>query len=454
MPGLFFFAELGTLGPVSGRSRNPSILTASPSLPMPRFFHLILPFFAALFSVAKAAETPLPARPWEKDAFRPVTAERIATLPAAEQPAWRAYWAASSSHARPAAKPTDPVENRDKPLVNSAPIPAVYSTRLRLDAPAGWYASAEARTLADGIVAWQRPSGGWTKGGDYTRAPRADDDHHDGWSAGTFDNDSTIHELRFLALAIQAADGEPRAAAWGASFLLGLDYLFAAQYPNGGFPQIYPLAGGYHDAITYNDDAVVNILSLLRDVAERNPAYAFVPARHATQARERLDRGIGCILATQQRGADGRLTVWGQQHDALTLQPCAARNFEPRSECSSESANLVLFLMSVPRPSPAIIAAVEGAMAWFPQRALQGVVWDRQATTGSGLVEQAGAPPLWARFYELGTGRPIFGERDRTVHYVVTELSGERRLGYGWYNSRAAALPAAYAAWKAKWAAK
>ena len=109
---------------------------------------------------------------------------------------------------------------------------------MKLDAPAAWYATGEARSLADNIAAWQRPSGGWTKGGDYRRAPRSGDDHHDDWSAGTFDNDSTITELRFLALVLAAGETEPAAAAWRASFLRGLAYVFAAQYPNGGFPHI------------------------------------------------------------------------------------------------------------------------------------------------------------------------------------------------------------------------
>lgn len=390
-----------------------------------------------------------PPRPWEPNAFLPVTEARLATLPAAEQPAWRAYWQASAAHARPPTKPTDRVENTTQLLVNRAPIPAVYSTRLNLKAAAAWYASAEARALADGIVAWQRPSGGWTKGGVYTRAPQAADDHHDGWSAGTFDNDSTIYELRFLALVIHAGGHEPAAAAWRDAFARGLAYIFAAQYPNGGFPQIYPLAGGYHDAITFNDDAMVHILELLRDTAGRKNEFAFVPPGLATEAGARLARGIQCVLATQLRDATGRRTVWGQQHDALTLSPCAARNFEPASECSSESAGLVEFLLSIPQPSTEIVAAVDGAMDWFGQHALTGVVWDRDATTGSGLMPKAGAPDLWARFYEFGTGRPIFSERDRLVHYTVTELTLERRKGYGWYNSRAAPLPAAYARWKA-----
>jgi len=416
---------------------------------LPRFLPRLVLLATGVASFAPAADIP-PPRPWEPDAFLPVTEARLTALPAAEQPAWRAYWQASASHARPPTKLTDPVENRDKPLVNTAPIPAVYSTRLRLDAPAAWYASAEARLLADNIAAWQRPSGGWTKGGDYRRTPRPEDDHHDAWSAGTFDNDSTIKELRFLALVLTAGEAESSAAAWRASFLRGLDYLFAAQYPNGGFPQIYPLAGGYHDAITFNDDAMVHILELLQDIADRPPGYAFVPADRAALAGERLARGIACVLATQLCGADGRRTVWGQQHDALTLKPCAARNFEPIAECSSESAGIVEFLLTIPRPSPEIVAAIDGALAWFPARALRGVAWDRPASAGSGLVERPGAPDLWARFYEIGTGRPIFGDRDRTIHYVVTELSSERRLGYGWYNTRAAALPARYAAWQAR----
>jgi PelA/Pel-15E family pectate lyase len=402
-----------------------------------------------------AADPAIPApRPWEPDAFLPVTEARIAALPAAEQPVWRAYWQASAAHTRPSAKPTDPVENATRLLVDRAPIPAVYSTRLRLDAAPAWYASAEARAIADHIVAWQRPSGGWTKGGDYQRVPGPADDHHDGWSAGTFDNDSTIHELRFLALAINAAADDPRATGWRDAFGRGLGYIFTAQYPHGGFPQIYPLAGGYHDAITFNDDAMVQILGLLRDAARRQDVFAFVPAELAARAAASLDRGIACLLATQLRDSAGRRTVWGQQHDALTLRPCAARNFEPVSACSSESVGLVQFLMTIPHPSPEIMAAVDGAMAWFDQHALHGVAWDRDATTGTGLVSAPGAPDLWARFYEFGTDRPIFSERDRMVHYTVTALTLERRKGYGWYNTRASALPAAYAAWQAKLAGK
>jgi PelA/Pel-15E family pectate lyase len=41
-------------------------------------------------------------------------------------------------------------------------------------------------------------------------------------------------------------------------------------------------------------------------------------------------------------------TGWGQQHDALTLLPALARNYEPASLASHESGSLLMFLMRKP----------------------------------------------------------------------------------------------------------
>jgi PelA/Pel-15E family pectate lyase len=109
---------------------------------------------------------------------------------------------------------------------------------------------------------------------------------------------------------------------------------------------------------------------------------------------------------------------------------------------------LVRFLMTLPQPDADVAAAVHGAMGWFDRCVLHGVAWDRVSPAGTGLKPKADAPPLWARFYEIGTGKPIFGERDRTIHYDVAELSLERRNGYGWYVTAPAELYPLYAAWK------
>jgi mannose-6-phosphate isomerase-like protein (cupin superfamily) len=153
------------------------------------------------------------------------------------------------------------------------------------------------------------------------------------------------------------------------------------------------------------------------------------------------------------KDATGRPTVWCQQHDALTLKPCAARNFEPVASCTNESASLTRFLMSIPNPSPEIVAAVKGAVAWFERTAQRDIAVTRNGGVVR-LIERAGAPPLWARMYELGTDKPIFGDRDRTVHFAFDELSSERKNGYAWYGAWPASVLEAYKSWPGKDAAE
>ena len=73
-----------------------------------------------------------------------------------------------------------------------------------------------------------------------------------------------------------------------ASFLHGVRYLLAAQFPNGGWPQVWPLEGGYHDAITYNDNAMVQVMQLMLRIAEGRDDYAFVSSRNALSGKGSL----------------------------------------------------------------------------------------------------------------------------------------------------------------------
>jgi PelA/Pel-15E family pectate lyase len=400
-------------------------------------------FLALAVQAAAAADPP---RAWPADPFAPLTPDRIATLPAPEQALWQMYWdrsrnltAKSPAVVVPDFSPLTPQPVRSRP--------ALYFKGLRLDAPAAWYTNAEARTIADRVLDWQTVPGGWTKGIDYTQPRPATNNAADLWSNGTFDNEATTAEMRFLALMITANPGAPHTAAWRKSFLRGLDYIFAAQYPNGGFPQVYPLVGGYHDGVTFNDGVMLRLLTMLRDVAAGKSEYAFVPPVLGEQAQRRLDLGIRCVLAAQLKGADGRRTIWALQYDALTLRPCAARNFEPAAATAWESAELAKFLMSLPDPSPELVAAVDDAMAWFRRTAISNITWGR-FTNNAQVVASPGAPPLWARLYELNTDKPIFGDRDRTIHYAVGEVSDERRIGYTWYGTWPAGALEMYASWR------
>src|SRR4029077_18516832 len=160
----------------------------------------------------------------------------------------------------------------------------------------------------------------------------------------TIDNDATTEEIHFLARA-DRAHADPR---YERAVTRGLDYLLASQFPNGCFPQVYPLAGSYHDAATFNDNATVNALVVMRELAAGMYSYA-MPA-HRVAAGVALTKGIDCILAAQVR-VNGTLTAWGQQHDPLTLEPTSARSYELTSLASLESSVIVDFLMSERSPT-------------------------------------------------------------------------------------------------------
>jgi PelA/Pel-15E family pectate lyase len=210
---------------------------------------------------------------------------------------------------------------------------------------------------------------------------------------------------------------------------------------------VWPLQGGYHDAITYNDNAMLNVLALLRDVSKTNSEFAFVPKKYGRRAAISLRQGTACILATQIDVA-GRRTVWCQQHDMLTLQPASARNYEMPSQASSESADLMIFLMEQPDPGPELIAAINDAATWFEKTKINDLAYKFDAKQGRQLVPAPGNGPIWARDYELGTDRPIFGDRDRSIHDNVNEISKERRNGYAWYNPAPERALEQYADWK------
>ena len=51
------------------------------------------------------------------------------------------------------------------------------------------------------------------------------------------------------------------------------------------------------------------------------------------------------------------------------------------------------------------------------------------------LVSNPDASPLGAQFYELGTNRPLYLDRDSVFRYDFTEISYERRSGYSYHRT-------------------
>jgi PelA/Pel-15E family pectate lyase len=316
-----------------------------------------------------------------------------------------------------------------------------------------WYRSAEARGIAENALLYQTALGAWPKNTDLAAKPasaEALEALKTGPSANTIDNSATTTPMRYMALMAQAT-GETK---YKNAFNRGLDYLLSAQYTNGGWPQFYPLRRGYYSHITFNDNAMINTMTLLRDVASGKPPYDFATQQNRGKSAAAVLNGISCILRTQVK-REGKRTVWCAQHDEQTLAPAPARNFEPISLSGSESVGITRFLMDIDSPSPAIIAAVEGAVAWFKSTAIPGLRYesfrDAQGERDRRVIADAAAEPLWARFYEIESNRPIFAGRDKKIHYVFAEIEQERRAGYAYYGTWPATLLSKdYPRWRAK----
>ena len=106
--------------------------------------------------------------------------------------------------------------------------------------------------------------------------------------------------------------------------------------------------------------------------------------------------------------------------------------------------------MSLPHPSEEIIAAVKGAVKWFEEHEVKGIGVRRlHAGTPQRDVRIVSSPDnvLWARFYDLDTGKPFFCDRDGIKRNDLSEVGQERRGGYAWYTNAPQRVLEAYPKW-------
>lgn len=291
--------------------------------------------------------------------------------------------------------------------------------------PDAWFSSEEGRKTTACVLSWQSDPGSWPKNGDSTRKPYEGDKSK---LKGTFDNKATTDELRYLAKAFNAT----RDPLCEKAFLLGYDHILKAQYPNGGWPQYYPLSKQYHRHITFNDNSMVRLLEFLRETFT-DKSYDFIGAERKAAGEKAFARGIDCIVKCQVV-KDGEPTVWCAQHDEVTLAPAKARAYELESLSGSESAGILRFLMSLDKPSPEVIRAVKGGVGWFGKSKIPDIKVEKIDGVRT-VVGSPGAEPMWGRFYDLETNKPFFCDRDGIKKWNYNEIGKERRNGYAWFGT-------------------
>ena len=317
-----------------------------------------------------------------------------------------------------------------------------------------WYASEEAAQVAENVLLYQRNIGGWPKNIQMQQS-LSDVDKQKLVELKsepiecTIDNGATCQEMLFLSK-IYSKNPDTR---YKMAFLKGLNYLLTAQYDNGGWPQFYPLIKGYYTHITYNDDAMVNVLELFKELKNKTNVYSISPSPEILEkVNSAFNKGIDCILKTQYK-QNGELTAWCAQHDEVSLLPAKARAYELPSLSGKESAKITLLLMSIENPSQEIIDAVEAAVRWFEKTKIEGIKVESISNPTSKkedkvVVRSLNASPLWARFMDLDTNIPFFCDRDGIKKATLAEIGLERRSGYGWYTDEPKEVLKKYIYWK------
>lgn len=366
---------------------------------------------------------------------------RIATLASKDQGAWRAY-VARSTRARAVDEALLSTELRAIGRANMKPAPFLATSFefTPKTMTVAFFRGDSARRMADNMLTFQTPSGGWSKHVSFNAGPRERGQsffsENDKWQyIATVDNDATTSEIRFLHEASVAHSSRT----YESAVVRGISYLLSAQFPNGCWPQVWPLQGGYHDAATFNDNAIVAILEVLDDAARGKMPY--VPDSLRMRSASAVNTAIQCVLNAQVAVRD-TFTVWGQQHDPLTLAPTSARSYELTSLTSKESASIVDFLMTHWDADVRIPERVHAAADWFTRTRITGYRYEQQ----TGLIADVSAPPLWARMSEIGTNTPIFSNRDGVKQYKYDALT-DRRTGYGWYADSPNSTLRRYAKW-------
>ncbi len=315
-------------------------------------------------------------------------------------------------------------------------------------------------SVAERMLLYQRNNGGWPQpGGDainYTKTLSeslkttllAEKNKLD----ATIDDQSTTREINTLVSTYKKTNNP----AYLKAAENGINYLLTAQNTAGGWGQFYPDSSGYHKHITYNDNAMMNVMWIMKSISEGNNDFETVDKALISIAKAAMAKGIGCILKTQFV-QNGKLTAWCAQHDRKTLLPAKARAFELASLSGNESVGIIRFLMTIENPAPEIKKSINAAVAWLEASKIVGIktqdIVDASQPKGKDrIVVSDPNSTVWARFYDLETNKPFFTGRDSVPRATLAEIENERRVGYAYYGTwPAKLLSTEYPTWLKKW---
>ena len=270
-----------------------------------------------------------------------------------------------------------------------------------------------AERVADAIIRGQHPAGGWHYLIDFdmpgirrwydevaTRCWGWEEYYHY-YGNCTFDDNATASSTHFL-LRLYMTTLDP---AYRTPLLKALDFVLEAQFPNGAWPQRYPLMFDYphngHDDYTsyytFNDGVIPNNLYLLMEAYEK-----LGDERYYTAARRAMDFYIISQGPDDQAG-------WAQQY-SWDMQPAAARSYEPAAYQPGRTMYSINDLMTFYKITGdrRYLAPILPAIDWIERSAINRDPSKTASRTGRRIHY------THARFYEPGTNKPLIVHREGT----------------------------------------
>jgi PelA/Pel-15E family pectate lyase len=268
-----------------------------------------------------------------------------------------------------------------------------------------------AKAAADALIWGQLECGGWDYSIDFDpkRSQRWYYRHDvdkgiDGAkrrNRATFDDNTTQSALRFIMAVDRTTGNEGK---YHEAAMYGLSFMLKSQFENGAWPQRYPLdAKGYSRWYTFNDGAINDCIQTMLDAYQ-----IYGDAKYLDSARRGGDFIIASQLPALQAG-------WAQQYD-YDMKPAWARKFEPPSVCSAVTARNITML--------ADLYLVTGDVKYLDPIP-KAIDWLRQSEI---------SPGRWARFYELGTNRPLYFNKKYELVYTDDDLPTHYSFQGSWGN--------------------
>jgi PelA/Pel-15E family pectate lyase len=264
-----------------------------------------------------------------------------------------------------------------------------------------------AKKAANALIYGQHPLGGWHYFIDFDITGLAQwyedvfsnfkwgmEEYRHYYGNCTYDDDSTTGTARYL-LRLYLITLDP---AYREPLLKALDFILMSQYPNGAWPQRYPLRYEFaHDGLpdytslyTFNDECITGNIEFLFEAYEKLGDERYLKASR---------RGMEFLIISQ--GPKDQ-PAWADQH-GFDLAPAWARTHEPagfmiRYTSANIRALQRYYLMTGDRR---YLDPIQPALDWFRRSALE--------TLSDGRLKLSGR-------YEVGTNLPLYNLRTDKVN--------------------------------------